>query len=128
MRISDWSSDVCSSDLDRAAHGGDPADLVHRRPDHGEVEPVGAADVAVEDVADVEAEIDRGDRPLLRRPAGVELAHATPQLGLRPERGPARLRPIGAGERSEEPTSELQPLMRISYAVFGLKKKHQLYA
>src|SRR3546814_6592557 len=28
-----------------------------------------------------------------------------------------------AGERSEEHTSELQSLMRISYAVFGLKKK-----
>src|SRR3546814_4382538 len=30
---------------------------------------------------------------------------------------------IGAGERSEEHTSELQSLMRISYAVFCLKKK-----
>src|SRR3546814_9814072 len=29
--------------------------------------------------------------------------------------------------RSEEHTSELQSLMRISYAVFCLKKKHQLY-
>src|SRR3546814_4350667 len=30
----------------------------------------------------------------------------------------------GLGERSEEHTSELQSLMRISYAVFCLKKKH----
>src|SRR3546814_7281292 len=30
----------------------------------------------------------------------------------------------GAGPRSEEHTSELQSLMRISYAVFCLKKKH----
>src|SRR3546814_5820749 len=30
---------------------------------------------------------------------------------------------VGAGERSEEHTSELQSLMRISYAVFCLKKK-----
>src|SRR3546814_5428233 len=30
------------------------------------------------------------------------------------------------GERSEEPTSELQSLMRISYAVFCLKKKNKL--
>src|SRR3546814_2726218 len=36
--------------------------------------------------------------------------------------GIARRRP-GAGERSEEHTSELQSLMRISYAVFCLKKK-----
>src|SRR3546814_9636274 len=32
-------------------------------------------------------------------------------------------RTVGAGERSEEHTSELQSLMRISYAVFCLKKK-----
>src|SRR3546814_6872290 len=36
---------------------------------------------------------------------------------------PARLRP-GDQSRSEEHTSELQSLMRISYAVFGLKKKN----
>src|SRR3546814_7814593 len=33
---------------------------------------------------------------------------------------------IGTGRRSEEHTSELQSLMRISYAVFCLKKKKQL--
>src|SRR3546814_3585403 len=32
---------------------------------------------------------------------------------------------LGAGDRSEEHTSELQSLMRISYAVFCLKKKKQ---
>src|SRR3546814_8804203 len=32
----------------------------------------------------------------------------------------------GAGERSEEHTSELQSIMRISYAVFCLKKKNKL--
>src|SRR3546814_3085408 len=36
---------------------------------------------------------------------------------------PRRARGTGAGERSEEHTSELQSLMRISYAVFCLKKK-----
>src|SRR3546814_1212152 len=47
---------------------------------------------------------------------------------------PARLRRalsvISAKERSEEHTSELQSLMRISYAVFCLKKKihiHTIY-
>src|SRR3546814_2432589 len=34
----------------------------------------------------------------------------------------------GGGERSEEHTSELQSLMRISYAVFCLKKKTETYA
>src|SRR3546814_5274572 len=33
-----------------------------------------------------------------------------------------------AGLRSEEHTSELQSLMRISYAVFCLKKKNQHYS
>src|SRR3546814_10240528 len=37
--------------------------------------------------------------------------------------GPARLDDAPGGERSEEHTSELQSLMRISYAVFCLKKK-----
>src|SRR3546814_8098066 len=32
--------------------------------------------------------------------------------------------PVGVGQRSEEHTSELQSLMRISYAVFCLKKKN----
>src|SRR3546814_8880818 len=41
-----------------------------------------------------------------------------PGLGL-----PRRLDPIEDGVRSEEHTSELQSLMRISYAVFCLKKK-----
>src|SRR3546814_10627726 len=34
-----------------------------------------------------------------------------------------RVPPLGVGMRSEEHTSELQSLMRISYAVFCLKKK-----
>src|SRR3546814_6295992 len=36
-----------------------------------------------------------------------------------------KLAPIGIGARSEEHTSELQSLMRLSYAVFCLKKKKQ---
>src|SRR3546814_6619049 len=39
----------------------------------------------------------------------------------------ARLRPAAGGHRSEEHTSELQSLMRISYAVFCLKKKTQIH-
>src|SRR3546814_2026471 len=42
--------------------------------------------------------------------------------GTRPP-GALPLPPDGSGERSEEHTSELQSLMRISYAVFCLKKK-----
>src|SRR3546814_5450376 len=39
------------------------------------------------------------------------------------KRLPTRLTPVSASTRSEEHTSELQSLMRISYAVFCLKKK-----
>src|SRR3546814_7137648 len=52
-----------------------------------------------------------GQVPALRRPDGV---------GRRPWRCPAQSR---RHIRSEEHTSELQSLMRISYAVFCLKKK-----
>ena len=48
--------------LDRPAHGGDPAGLVDCRPDHGEIEPLGAADIAVEHLAYMQAEIHVGDR------------------------------------------------------------------
>src|SRR3546814_5513868 len=47
-------------------------------------------------------------------------------LGLDPKRFPPRSvhATISAAKRSEEHTSELQSLMRISYAVFCLKKKN----
>src|SRR3546814_8085520 len=41
----------------------------------------------------------------------------------RPARGPKQLTLLAEYSRSEEPTSELQSLMRLSYAVFCLKKK-----
>src|SRR3546814_4443725 len=86
MRISDWSSDVCSSDLwhlmgeirwlflGRHQQG-------HRQPRHAQPDPT---QLATQD--------------------------DTPSL-------------TGIGGRSEEHTSELQSLMRNSYAVFCLKKK-----
>src|SRR3546814_3908608 len=120
MRISDWSSDVCSSDLDRSFRYG-----VHRA-------PVGRA-------------LERHQRPQ-RRDLGPAHVRVLPQQRA-PEDGgsphePARHRHLNAtragtpvlevspgeesmsrSERSEEHTSELQSLMRISYAVFCLKKK-----
>src|SRR3546814_4343364 len=53
-------------------------------------------------------------------PTGPMAAFPADATGSRPHR--ARLRPIQP-TRSEEHTSELQSLMRISYAVFCLKKK-----
>src|SRR3546814_4637157 len=96
MRISDWSSDVCSSDLKPV-----PPRLhaAMTRPQPWRKLPTmprkSASPEATETspVADFEASLD-----------------ALEQL-------------VEKMERSEEHTSELQSLMRISYAVFCLKKK-----
>src|SRR3546814_3386663 len=100
MRISDWSSDVCSSDLVEFARD--------------------ALAVFVVDVARLgEAELARGPVQQLRAQARFEFLHLAADGGLGQAQGP------GGGDeaRSEEHTSELQSLMRISYAVFCLKKK-----
>src|SRR3546814_7690416 len=87
MRISDWSSDVCSSDLSL------DADRTARRRGRS-----------------------TNDRLFGFSRSGVEPSAAD---------GPARGRLCADDRRSEEHTSELQSLMRISYAVFCLKKKKQ---
>ena len=56
--------------VDRTAHRGDAADLVDGGPDHGEIEPVLAADIAVKDFADMQADMGRGHRHA-RRPRGA---------------------------------------------------------
>src|SRR3546814_2226615 len=109
MRIRDWSSDVCSSDL--VSQGGSrggrtgtllagayPADRCRRR---------------------------AGRQPALWRPAPAgdcprHVYRAGAALPRRAGRGPQS---AGIRRRSEEHTSELQSLMRTSYAVFCLKKK-----
>src|SRR3546814_5518108 len=64
---------------------------------------------------------------LRARPRRASLAHHAAHEGARPEQPaePHRRDALeaGAARRSEEHTSELQSLMRISYAVFCLKKK-----
>src|SRR3546814_6899511 len=92
MRISDWSSDVCSSDLSDAE--------------------------------------DDGPALIATTPAGrLVTCAAKPKSGLgnrlnSPSSSIARAPLSGSSAgRSEEHTSELQSLMRISYAVFCLKKK-----
>src|SRR3546814_7637232 len=101
MRISDWSSDVCSSDLLHQQGGGRDA-LAHR-------------------AAGRRADPRDVGRHLSRRRA----SHVTDALeGSRPA---AELPDSGCRRsgRSEEHTSELQSLMSISYAVFCLKKKNK---
>src|SRR3546814_10559802 len=64
------------------------------------------------------------DRQPLSFPDGRgDAAAGLPRLSMAPAEGQDRGRP--AQPRSEEHTSELQSLMRISYAVFCLKKKKQ---
>src|SRR3546814_7035075 len=106
MRISDWSSDVCSSDLARLERGhardirfGRVIDeiLGEERREHLPAEP------------------QAGILPPFDRP---ERARFGDLLAVIP--GPDHEMEIAG--RSEEHTSELQSLMRISYAVFCLKK------
>src|SRR3546814_9216419 len=112
MRISDWSSDVCSSDLawpvayrvgcGAEQQGLDEAALPHHR--------AGVALVVV-GVAAGEAGELAAQRVVVRVVGEV--------AAIAGEGGAALV-------RSEEHTSELQSLMRISYAVFCLKKKKKL--
>src|SRR3546814_7523617 len=112
MRISDWSSDVCSSDLVAllwllprfaAFRGGQVSDqlvqLCTRR-----------AQLAIDEGEALDQNLDMSAGRLggSRRDGDRRRAQARQQFG-----------------RSEEHTSELQSLMRISYAVFCLKNKTQ---
>src|SRR3546814_8113999 len=103
MRISDWSSDVCSSDLRRWSLGAGtaPGDRPRARPELFSFRHHGGA-------AQLSAVSARRDGKARGSSAGAE---AWPGRGCQ------------ARQRSEEHTSELQSLMRISYAVFCLKKK-----
>src|SRR3546814_982528 len=126
MRISDWSSDVCSSDL---------ADL-DRRLD-GLVLQNEAIVTDTEVRPDDRTRADVGGKPVSGRLRAMVLVLAEPVQPVIGERDVhARLvrrkalLNLAEGqegqsvERSEEHTSELQSLMRISYAVFCLKKKN----
>src|SRR3546814_1769518 len=110
MRISDWSSE-CALPICEI-HG-----LDHRR----EVEPPG-----------IEPRDDRVEPTAALVPAkAAQILAAVEQYVVKPHEGGKRgehpgrhlLAPEPLLERSEEHTSELQSLMRISYAVFCLKKK-----
>src|SRR3546814_3020184 len=101
MRISDWSSDVCSSDLmhARGRAAKEKAKLSWT--------PAAPREAAVQ-------------FPSSR----FELSPVAKKLGVT---DPAQIYPLYemATQRSEEHTSELQSLMRTSYAVFCLKKHTQ---
>src|SRR3546814_3607859 len=97
MRISDWSSDVCSSDLIKAVLRCQTA---QRRRHSGGI------------VTRTRKILDSKVVRLCFLASGITERN---ELGAR------------ADARSEEHTSELQSLMRSSYAVFCLKKKKTQY-
>src|SRR3546814_6327941 len=107
MRISDWSSDVCSSDLrrrllDRLAAGRDAA----------AVRRAAAVAAAGRRSACAPGSVARHDFLSVGAGGDAQAQHVHAGVRMR-------------GLRSEEHTSELQSLMRISYADFCLKKKQQ---
>src|SRR3546814_5222463 len=116
MRISDWSSDVCSSDL-RSLGEHDarlPGDV--RRQEQVFQRLAGFfGGLVVDQLGKLEVGAHIG--PVGHR--AVDMA----EMALQRRQAGAVAPPDEPRERSEEHTSELQSLMRISYAVFCLKKK-----
>src|SRR3546814_10908081 len=125
MRMSDWSSDVCSSDLHVVAVAEPPA-------------PGGAAEVEVQlaahrgsGVVVVAGVADRACQAPAARAVDAEVveretlavADQEIQSCARHALAVVEAEVVLQVERSEEHTSELQSLMRISYAVSCLKKK-----
>src|SRR3546814_8957775 len=113
MRISDWSSDVCSSDL---------FDLV----------PASTFDDGNKGLSDWSLRTLSGSgQPWILVPGllgdDADYIHWGLDNGTAADtvmESPALV--VGNDDRSEEHTSELQSLMRISYAVFCLKKKKNI--
>src|SRR3546814_2551801 len=114
MRISDWSSDVCSSDLRNYFGQVAPPPLET-------AEGAGLAPETVEALAGPAIPpwfAQAGDSPF-----GAPVGEISFLNGIaRVQRADGTRSDLDEG-RSEEHTSELQSLMRISYAVFCLKKK-----
>src|SRR3546814_3966246 len=116
MRISDWSSDVCSSDLYRTVLG-------ERRV----VTLADGSTVSLDAASEVRVAYSERARELalVRGQARFDVAH-DPRRPFAVQARDQRVVATGTAfnvDRSEEHTSELQSLMRISYAVFCLKKK-----
>src|SRR3546814_1462617 len=119
LRISDWSSDVCSSDLvlRRERPGTDEARIafghaLHRRPDRNHLRRRFRARCADPRRLRSRLRSRRSDRAAAADARRLRGRVACTATGRMP-------RPAGHA-RSEEHTSELQSLMRSSYAVFFL--------
>src|SRR3546814_1122919 len=135
MRISDWSSDVCASDLfGRLGKQCRRVGHVHRRIGiiaaaralervaaglrlAAEIAGLAADAAEIFETVVIGFELVVAHPPVLHRHVGRQDAVALLVVAAGHE--------IAGQERSEEHTSELQSLMRISYAVFCLKKKKE---
>src|SRR3546814_1326144 len=114
MRISDWSSDVCSSDLPP----------LPRSPSSSIALAASSARILA-----ACALLSSGSAKRRSAATGGSVTRGSSGLGASPNirrNAIAASAPKRAARRSEEHTSELQSLMRISYAVFCLKKKTQI--
>src|SRR3546814_6881828 len=114
MRISDWSSDVCSSDLVPGA-GTTPSFILFDtrfkwRYPMGPIMPILPIWTLSKDARGLLVQADDWDEMARKLDLDAAVLKNTIQR-------------FNANARSEEHTSELQSLMRISYAVFCLKKK-----
>src|SRR3546814_5074568 len=119
MRISDWSSDVCASDL--ITQRNQPPLRKPPPARRSAPEPAGAPYRR----ATPRQPARQRARATTHRPSSQRAAPRRYRQGCQPPQCPDRRHSglDGHAMRSEEHTSELQSLMRISYAVFCLKKK-----
>src|SRR3546814_5499611 len=119
MRISDWSSDVCSSDL--------PSPIAGVELERARALDRGAVIIAILRDSRLGAGIDKGPRHRQIQPEALDRnrppAPPVPRVTILEILELAEEGQDILIARSEEHTSELQSLMRISYAVFCLKKK-----
>src|SRR3546814_3246782 len=122
MRMSDWSSDVCSSDLSPSpAPGQKPAlassceyaSCITQSAQFG-------APPGCRGAPRPEKRVTARSKAPQKKCEGLDLPWNRARNTLNTRSACANAR-----QRSEEHTSELQSLMRIAYAVFGLKKKKQ---
>src|SRR3546814_6669654 len=137
MRISDWSSDVCSSDLKRAECRGDRSKVTWTQVETGSaITWKYPSCVLLGDDSTGEFHPVALTHHRQQADTGTKMIHVGKRTkskiiskGISAGRGQNTYRglvKVAASARSEEHTSALQSLMRISYAVFCLKKKKLL--
>src|SRR3546814_10006968 len=115
MRISDWSSDVCSSDLWTTIELNSSEAKTLKSNARSRLAEAPSVEVAIVSMPLTRTRVNCAPRPrtVIARPSPASRSIETP--GMRWS--------DSARFRSEEHTSELQSLMRIRYAVLCLKKQ-----